>query len=156
MAYRRARGARVILHGAFAKERQVHAGGVRKKENLGKYVDTGQMGVLDDLIVDELNQKPWLLYPGNKYKNMWDVWILVLMVYTATYFPYLICFKDSSGEGQFYLDLFIDFGFFIDIILTFFTVTKNKDGSLEEERSKIACRYLVTWFPVDSFTTIPW
>ena len=78
------------------------------------------------------------------------------MAYTATYFPFLICFYDSVSEKQFWLDMLIDTSFFVDIVLTFFTVTQDKDGKLEERRSKIAVKYIFSWFPIDSFTTIPW
>ena len=99
MAYRKTRGARVLLHGAFAKERQIYAGGVENKKRLATQIDDGYVGVLDEQVFDHASKKPWLIYPRNKYKTWWDIWILLLMVYTATYFPFLICFHESVGEG---------------------------------------------------------
>ena len=63
--------------------------------------EIGEYSVIDekvDMFIDETNRKKWLIYPRNNLKTGWDIWILILMAYTATYFPYLICFYDSVGE----------------------------------------------------------
>ena len=39
----------------------------------------------------------WVIYPSYKYKQYWDIYIMVLMIYTATVFPVLTCFVDDSS-----------------------------------------------------------
>ena len=39
-----------------------------------------------------------MIHPRNQLKTCWDIWILLMMGYTATYFPYFICFYDSVGN----------------------------------------------------------
>ena len=81
---------------------------------------------------------------------------MILMIYTATVFPFLTCFLDEVSNFNFGLDLFIDSCFLTDIVLNFFTVFQKNDGKFETDKSKIAVNYLKSWFWIDSFTTIPW
>jgi hypothetical protein len=81
---------------------------------------------------------------------------VVLLGYIATYFTYKTSFIDEITAGQFGFDLFVDFCFFVDICLTFFTVTQDKNGLIESRRGKIAKNYIKSVFFLDCFTTIPW
>jgi len=80
---------------------------------------------------------------------------MMLLIYTALYVPYKVCFVDSNTEFQFWLDTFIDTLFFIDIVVSFFAVTEDDFGQLETNRSVIIKNYLKGWFFIDLFTTIP-
>lgn len=99
--------------------------------------------------------KPCLIYPENKYKKIWDLYVTVLLIYTAIAVPYTVCFninrEDSFNIG---FDLTIDFSFLVDIILTFFTVIEQGD-QVVTNRCQIAKSYLKGWFLIDTFTTIP-
>ena len=81
---------------------------------------------------------------------------MLLLGYIATYFTYKTSFIDEITAGQFGFDLFVDFCFFVDICLTFFTVTQDKNGLIESRRGKIAKNYIKGVFFLDCFTTIPW
>ena len=50
----------------------------------------------------------------------------------------------------------MDFCFFIDIVLTFFTATQeNKISPVILDKRALARNYLQGWFMIDVFTTIP-
>ena len=51
--------------------------------------------------------------------------IAVYLMYTAIFVPFKTSFMDEFILWIFYLDTFIDVCFFIDIILTFFSVYKD-------------------------------
>lgn len=83
------------------------------------------------------------------------MWVIVLLLYTAIWVPYKVCFTDKTSDAQFWWDCFVDLCFFIDIILTFFSAVE--DGSrIIDERGEIAMKYIKSgWFFTDTFTTIP-
>ena len=93
--------------------------------------------------------------PDNKYKNMWDLVVIILLIYTATYSPFRVCFIEDSSEGWFIFDCTVDSLFFIDIVLNFFTVLELPNGQYETSRLGIAKAYMKSWFFLDLFTTIP-
>jgi len=96
-----------------------------------------------------------IIFPANKVKQGWDVLIMLLLLYTALFVPYKVCFEDQSSDAQFIFDCWVDACFFIDIILTFFTATEQAQGVLEVKKSKLAKNYLKGWFFIDLFTTFP-
>jgi hypothetical protein len=78
-----------------------------------------------------------------------------LLIYTAIFVPYKSCFLDSSNDYLYYLDMLIDVMFLIDIIVTFFSVTKMSDGQYITNRATIAKDYILGWFFIDVVTTFP-
>ena len=81
--------------------------------------------------------------------------VVILLLYTAGLVPYFTCFVDEITEMHFYFDLFVDFMFFVDIILSFFTAYETKPGVWEFRKSKIACNYIKGFFFIDLLTTLP-
>ena len=102
-----------------------------------------------------LKKSSCMIMPFSPYKQAWDMWIMVLLLYTATYVPFRVCFEDEGSDFLFWLDNIVDLGFFIDIIATFFTAIEVKGGSYDTSRTKIAWNYITGWFFIDLFTTIP-
>ena len=58
-------------------------------------------------------------------KIAWDLFVVTLLIYTALFVPFRVCFADGSTDGQFIFDCLVDVGFLIDIIMTFFTATQE-------------------------------
>jgi hyperpolarization activated cyclic nucleotide-gated potassium channel 2 len=96
----------------------------------------------------------WLFLPDNKFKNAWDIYVILLLLYAAIIVPYRVCLVESSSFAMFCVDLFIDASFSIDIVLTFFTAIKIKD-LIVTSRAQIAKSYFKGWFFIDLITTIP-
>ena len=86
---------------------------------------------------------------------IWNIFIAILLIYSASWVPYVICFYEDLNVLENYLDYSIDFFFFIDVILTFFTVVLNKKGIYETNLKTLAILYLKGWFFVDLTTSIP-
>jgi len=86
---------------------------------------------------------------------LFDALIILLLLYTATYVPFKICYEDETSNVQFVFDLLVDFCFFVDIILTFFTAYQDNLGTLETRKSKIAIHYIKGFFVIDVVTTLP-
>jgi hypothetical protein len=41
---------------------------------------------------------PYILLPGSRFKNFWNIVNVILLIYTATYMPYRISFIDDGDE----------------------------------------------------------
>jgi len=80
---------------------------------------------------------------------------MVLLIYTALYVPFKVCFVESTSDFGFVLDLVVDFLFLTDIVLTFNTAIEDEHGLFDIRRSKIAKEYCMGWFFIDFFTSIP-
>lgn len=66
-----------------------------------------------------------MIFSTNKYKQSWDLVVMVLLIYTALYVPFKVCFVDTTSDFGFVLDLVVDFLFLTDIVLTFNTAIEN-------------------------------
>ena len=84
----------------------------------------------DDIVV-HYDKDPttvrFLFLPDNSFKNAWDMYVILLLLYAAIVVPYRVCLVESPSFVMFCIDNFIDGSFMIDIILTFFTAIKIKD-----------------------------
>jgi hypothetical protein len=83
---------------------------------------------------EEIGEKPcpFLIYPNSSFKIFWNIVIILLLFYTATWMPYQICFVDQTSTGWLLgLEYTIDCLFFLDIVFNFFTAYEKSDGTLE-------------------------
>lgn len=96
-----------------------------------------------------------IIMPNNKLKSAWDMYIVLLLIYTAVLVPFYVCFNvERKDKASFIFDLTIDASFLVDIFLTFFQALKEGNFVIVN-RCIIAKRYIKGWFFLDLFTTIP-
>lgn len=102
-----------------------------------------------------LKKKKWLINPNGKFKIIWDHAQLILILYTATLFPFKLGYFEK-GDYKIWdmIDYLIDFMFFIDLVMNFFLPFYRKH-ILILDHSKIALRYLKLWFWVDLLSIFP-
>jgi len=116
-----------------------------------------QLGENPDYLEDFIREYPiWIFHPYEPIRLRWDLTVIGVMIYVLLDIPVRICFgielpMDHPWE---ILNLMIDFFFMVDIVFNFRT------GYIEESQfvtspTKIARRYIRTWFSVDLFTSIP-
>lgn len=74
--------------------------------------------------------------PDNEFKKWWNLIMLILLMYVATYVPYNICFNldphtDEHDHWGFivYLDLVVDIFFTCDIVVTFMSAHEDTTAS---------------------------
>lgn len=104
-----------------------------------------------------VKNKKCTITPNNTPKTIWDTFILLLILYSVTYQPYLTAFNDSSNKGFWILfDSVIDFIFLIDISLVFFTEIYDKNNNLILSYKKIIVNYFKTWFFIDLIINFPY
>lgn len=103
------------------------------------------------------------------FKAVWDWIILLLVIYTAIFTPYVAAFLLSeekktrvkeSAESRFkdpltMIELIVDIMFIVDILINFRTTYVNKNDEVVSHPGKIAVHYFKGWFLIDVVAAIP-
>ena len=98
---------------------------------------------------------PYIIEPEGRVKTLWDMLLIVLLAYTATYMPYKTCFIDESSTLAEAVDWSVDGLFMVDILINFLAATENPDGSWNTSPRRIARDYLRGWFACDLISVMP-
>ncbi|KAJ2946421.1 hypothetical protein O0L34_g12461 [Tuta absoluta] len=109
---------------------------------------------------------PCTILHHSPYKAAWDWLILILVIYTAIFTPYVAAFqlnepdfdKRSKNFGEdpiVVIDMIVDVTFIIDILINFRTTYVNVADEVESDPAKIAMHYLRGWFVIDLVAAIP-
>jgi hypothetical protein len=99
----------------------------------------------------------YIVNPTSPGYLIWQLVIVLLLLYFATYIPFELGFLDTEDTPvRVAINWFIDFLFFVDIVVNFFTafelaVTKKMETSLKA----VALNYLSGWFLIDLVATFP-
>ena len=108
-------------------------------------------------------KRSWTIDPTNVYKVTWDIFMGVVTLYSVVEIPFRMAFirlpsKQTWIEfpALFVLNTFVDFLFFVDIILTCFTAySRHDDDILVTNWKRILKRYARTWLIPDVVSTFP-
>ena len=123
-----------------------------------------------------MNVPKFIILHYSPFKAVWDWIILLLVLYTAVFTPYVAAFllnedenrakqnQDSStrvknadnnqADPLVIIDLIVDVMFIADILINFRT-TYLHNGEVVMDPSKIAINYLKGWFLIDAVAAIP-
>ncbi|EZA61480.1 Potassium voltage-gated channel subfamily H member [Ooceraea biroi] len=109
----------------------------------------------------------WTILHYSPFKAVWDWIILLLVMYTAIFTPYVAAFvlsdadynsrknKKYSDDPIVIIDLIVDVTFIVDIIINFRTTFVNSNDEVVSHPMKIAVHYLKGWFIIDLVAAIP-
>ena len=101
----------------------------------------------------------FILLPDDNIKKFWNILMIFLLFYVATWVPYNICFNTSTDEEMSagdWIDLFVDFLFGIDILINFISAYEDPITGLPVISMKlIALNYLGSWFILDLLAVLP-
>eukprot|EP01047_Picozoa_sp_COSAG01_P102675 COSAG01_NODE_32230_length_584_cov_1.622680_2_plen_86_part_01 len=82
----------------------------------------------------------------------WDLCQVVVLCAIAVLVPLRLSFtavQDNIPVTWFVYDMVTDLYFYVDIVLNFRTAFEDTDGTLVDDKKKVAWRYLKSWFPID-------
>lgn len=96
-----------------------------------------------------------MIYPENKRKEYWDLFMTIILLFTCITTPYNIAFIKEEDTPTIVIGTVIDVLFFFDIIVIFNSAYYNMDMVLVDNRKKIVKNYLKGWFTVDFFAIVP-
>eukprot|EP01084_Bolivina_argentea_P255394 429542_1 len=96
-----------------------------------------------------------ILHPVGPFRCVWDMFVMLLLIYTSIEIPYTLAFGQSINI--IYIGLFVDLFLFLDIILNFHTAYFDKYDNLRlVTNKKLICKkYFRTWFLIDFICCIP-
>ncbi|XP_016949653.1 uncharacterized protein LOC108024271 isoform X2 [Drosophila biarmipes] len=109
----------------------------------------------------------WTLLHYSPFKAVWDWVILILVMYTAIFTPYVAAFllgeQDYQRRNNKYInsdpiviiDLIVDVTFIIDILINFRTTFVNAQDEVVSHPGRIAVHYLSGWFLIDLVAAVP-
>ena len=67
-----------------------------------------------------------LIMPDSKFKLVWNILVILLLLYTAIFVPFRIAFIKDDSLGMQIFEAMIDVLFGIDIIVNFMSVVENQ------------------------------
>jgi phospholipid N-methyltransferase len=102
--------------------------------------------------IDETNK--FYIHPNNNFKVIWDTLSSILIIYSMFLTPYRLAFENDVEDSFYYIELFIEFIFFTDLILSFFTAYYRLDILVTNSR-KIVWNYIKTYFFFDLLSSVP-
>lgn len=98
---------------------------------------------------------PCILMPDSKVIAFWNIVMMLLLLYTATYIPFKTAFIEDSSSLVSTIEFSIDSLFFVDLVVNFVSAYETSDRNIEFRFSRIAFSYISTWFLLDLVSCIP-
>jgi hypothetical protein len=95
-----------------------------------------------------------MIHPKSKRRALWDILILIIVVYVAIEYPLRFIFNYKTNTVLFALDIVTTIIFCIDIIVQFRT-SYIEQGQVVSDSKKVAKKYLKSWFIIDAVSGIP-
>ena len=103
-----------------------------------------------------LNKKPFIILPESNFKRFWNIIIILLLIYTASFVPVKTAFFDDDPHGLAEFEQVLDALFMLDLIIQFFSAYQDPSTGFIEVRPKmIAKNYISSWFLIDATACIP-
>ncbi|XP_076680992.1 potassium voltage-gated channel seizure isoform X4 [Andrena cerasifolii] len=144
--------------------------GAMHASNMGEKV-AQVLSLGNDILPEYKLQSPrigkWTILHYSPFKAVWDWVILLLVMYTAIFTPYVAAFvlsdpdynsrknKKYSDDPIVIIDFIVDVTFIVDIIINFRTTFVNSNDEVVSHPAKIAVHYLKGWFIIDLVAAIP-
>ena len=95
-----------------------------------------------------------VIFPRTKGKRYWDGYVLLLVLYSASFELVRETFLEGSPMDA--VDWLVDFSYWCDIALSFLTGFVLEDGTQVMDPRKIVRRYATSWLVIDVVSTIPY
>lgn len=98
-----------------------------------------------------------LLHPRSAFRSLWNVLVIILLVYTATLMPYRMAFtvdEDESLNWQFF-EWVLNALFFADVVVTCFSSYYDDEGRLVLSHRQILLSYAKSWMLLDVAACLP-
>ena len=94
--------------------------------------------------------------PFSRFKKVWNICIILMLVYLITVDIYVMAFVKSEAQTVFkVINYLIDFAFIVDIVINFMSAYTTEYGRLETQFKRIALNYITGFFFIDVVASIP-
>ncbi|GMH92781.1 hypothetical protein TrST_g5200 [Triparma strigata] len=103
--------------------------------------------------------KKFIIHPDNNFLRVWEVSIMILVIWQAIYVPAVLAFEPIIPYSLWVFDKVGDVMFIIDFFMQF-NIGRKVDGRLPEGRREIARTYMTSshgmWFLIDLSASFPY
>ena len=106
-------------------------------------------------MIAKKNLKRCMIYPEEKFKKYWDLFITIVLVFSCIEIPYNLAFIPDDNISFIILEAVASFFFALDIVFNFSTAFYDSDYKLIQDRKEIALVYIKGWFILDLMSIIP-
>lgn len=101
-----------------------------------------------------------MLYPYQKHKQIWDLFIALLLLITCVYTPIDIAFQEKSSVGKVMkggdiFNIVTDLLFLVDIFVNFNSAFYDEDMEVIDDRKRVVKNYVTSWFVIDFLAIFP-
>ena len=96
----------------------------------------------------------WLIHPECRFTGIWDVFSMLLIVYSCITIPYRLGFQLEAVGAEIAIDYAVDSVFMFDCMLTFRKAIVL-DSQLIVDVGMLAKQYFKGWFLLDFFSSFP-
>jgi hypothetical protein len=105
----------------------------------------------------EFERKYFMIYPNDRAKVWWDVFISLILIISVFTAPLDIAFPDLTTEYRNYLIFInvVDIIFLIDIFINFISAYQDENYQIIDDRKMIAKEYIRSWFFIDVLAILP-
>jgi len=105
----------------------------------------------------QLEVKPswYIIMPESGFKIFWNIVMVALLLYTATFVPFKTAFIDDVGFEFEIFEYTVDFLFVCDLFVNFLSAYIDTDRKMEIRVRVIANSYLRSWFLFDMAACFP-
>lgn len=103
-------------------------------------------------------EQKWMFRYGHPYKVKWDILVMSFAAWNTVQIPIEVAYEPSEFDNKYlyWFNNFIDFIFFVDILVNFRSAYINqKTGEEVRGSCAVAYNYLTTRFMIDLLATIP-
>jgi hypothetical protein len=101
--------------------------------------------------------------PDSKFRNAWNLVILLVLIFNAVAVPFRLCFPQTSWSNTYFTDWTLDLLFFIDFYLNMYEFSYIREGELVNNRDEVKNNFLMgnhfkadlaTMFPLDILAVV--
>lgn len=73
-------------------------------------------------------RKDMMIYPDDKFKKIWNINMIVILLSVGLFTPFRVCFVESDTVVWEVVDYIYDFIFLVDMAVNFLAVYIDKDN----------------------------
>ena len=77
--------------------------------------------------MNRIDRKACMVYPEDTWKEQWDLWVSMILIFTCSITPYRLAFTTEDPIGWEITNGLVDLCFFFDMILIFNTAYYDDD-----------------------------
>ena len=77
-----------------------------------------------------LHKLPFIILPESLFRRIWNVILIILLIFTAIWVPYKVAFVDTDPVAMDEFELLIDSLFMLDLIINFISAYEDSDTGM--------------------------